>query len=288
MQPKPGKFKALWWTAVLLATRPLPALAQLTANDRAALADLEPAYAQHFDLHRGWFRGTPILYFDIGPQDNTTSAVYLFATGVDAGGTPHLVSGQRPVFSAIPGLEGFSAIWQVEYVIVGPGYQANTIRDARAAVRLVLSGEARVVIPGRFINYSIVPDGSTLVSDPDGRPLLKGWYRGAEVPYFDFGFTEREPAPIYPFVSGFDGDAPRFIRAQANVVDAVPGSDGGTHDLWDVTFVQVPDGYVPDTIRDLPSLLARQDFVIRKAGQVRNCPVVLVGGQRAPRVSLGG
>lgn len=259
-----------------------PAHAQLTSNDRAALADLEPAYAQHFDLHRGWFRGLPIRYFDIGPQENTSSAVFLFATSIDTNGVPRLVPGQRPVFSSIPGLAGFSAIWKVEYLVVGPSYQANTVRDAREALRLILTNQARVVIPGTFINYSIVPDASTLEGDPDHRPLLKGWYKGAEVPYFDFGLTERDPAPIFPFVTGFDGDAPRFLRAQANVVDAVPGS-GGTHDLWDVMFVQVPESYVPDTIRDLPTLRAHNEFVIRPAGQVRNCPVVIINGERAPR-----
>src|SRR5205814_312747 len=161
-------------------------VAQLTANDRAALADLGPQYAQHFTLHRGWFRGAPIQYFDIGPQENTSAAVFLFITGIAADGTPQLVPGQRPVFSSIPGLAAFS------------------------------------------------------------------------------------------------GEEPRFFRAQANIVDVVPGA-GGTHDLWDVTFVQVPPGYEPDGIRDLPTLLRRSDFTIRRAGQVRNCPVVLLNGARAPR-----
>lgn len=269
--------------AVLMHAGPL--LAQLTGNDRAALADLGPAYATHFTLKRGWFRGQAIQYFDIGPQENTSASVFLFVTGFDSSGAPRLVPGQRPVFSSIPGLEGFSAMWAVQYVVVGPGYAANTVRDGRQALGMTLSGQARMVVPGSFINYSIVPDGSTLEGDPDTRPLLRGWYKGAEVPYFDFGITRREPAPIFPFVTGFDNGAPQFLRAQANIVDAIPGSDGGTHDLWDVMFVEAPAGYEPDTIRDLATLRAR-GLPIRPAGQVRNCPVVILEGRRVPRSTL--
>lgn len=262
------------------------AVAQLTTNDRAALADLGPQYAERFMLRRGWFRGQPIQYFDIGPQENTSAAVFLFVTGIDSNGVPRLVPGQRPVFSSVPGLAGFSAMWTVEYLQVGPDYAANQVRDARQALALVLSGAARAVIPGTFVNYSIVAEGSVLVDDPDARPLLHGWYKGSEVAYFDFGVTKREPAPIFPFVTGFDNGAPQFLRAQANIVDAVPGSDEGTHDLWVVMFVRIPAGYEPDTIRDLATLRARADFVIRPAGQVRNCPVVIIDGRRAPRQTL--
>ncbi|HEY2806401.1 MAG TPA: hypothetical protein VGI92_11150 [Gemmatimonadales bacterium] len=258
--------------------------AQLTPNDRAALGDLGPQYAQHFTLHRGWFRGTAIQYFDIGPQARASLPVFILVTGVDPDGTAHPVPEQRPILPSIPELEGFSALWQVNYIVVGPEYVANQLRDARQVVGLVLAGRARLVVPGDHINYSIVPDGSFLVDDPDNRPLLKGWYKGAEVPYFDFGRTSADPAPIYPFVTGFNGDNPQFLRAQANIVDVVPGSDGGgTHDLWDVTFVIVSASYVPDTIKDRATLLGRADLLIRHAGQVRNCPVVLIGGTRAPR-----
>lgn len=268
--------------AGLLGLLPRTVVGQLSSADRAALADLGPTYATRYELRRGWFRGQPIRYFDIGPQDNTTAAVFLFVTGMDPDGTPHFVPGQRPVFSSLPGLESFSAIWQLHYVQVRPGYAANQVRDGRRALSMVLSGQARLILPGSWVNYSIVAEGSSLVEDPGARPLRHGWYKGAEVPYFDFGFTEREPAPIFPFVTGFSADGPEFLRAQANIVDAVPGSAAGTHDLWDVMFVEAPAGYEPDTIRDLAMLRSR-GLPIRPAGQVRNCPVVLVNGQPVPR-----
>lgn len=272
-----------WWLVGLMRAGSLEA--QLTSEDRGAIADLGPAYATHFELKRGWYRGQAIQYFDIGPQENTTASVFLFITGIDSNGAPRLVPGQQPVFSSLPGLEHFSAIWQVQYVQVGPGYAANAVRDGREALGMALAGRARMIVPGTFVNYSIVPDGSRLDGDPDARPLLRGWYKGAQVPYFDFGITRREPAPIFPFVTGFVDGGPQFLRAQANIVDAIPGSEGGTHDLWDVMFVESPAGYEPDSIRDLATLRAR-GLAIRAAGQVRNCPVVLLEGRRVPRSTL--
>jgi hypothetical protein len=274
---------------VALAALAPSARAQLTADDRAALGDLGPSFAQRFELKRGWYRGHPIQYFDVGPQDPTIAPVFLFATGIDADGMPRLVPDQRPVFSSIPGLAGYSAIWQVHYVVVGPGYTANRVRDAREALGLTLRGSARLVIPGTFLNLSIVPAGSSLNGDPDQRPLKTGWFKGAEVPYFDFGWTLSQPAPIYPFVTGFAGDTPQFLRAQANVVDVVPDSAGPGRDLWDVMFVEAPAGYEPDAVRDRSAIVgpaARSDLHVRRGGQVRNCPVVIVDGRRAPRTGL--
>jgi len=263
-----------------------PAAAQLTSNDRAALGDLEPSFAQRFELRPGWFRGRPILYIDIGPQENTTAAVIVPVTGIDPDGTPRLVPGQRPIFSSLPGLAGYSAIWQLQYLVVPAGYTANTLRDARQALGMSLGGAARLVSTERYLNLAIVPAGSVMDGDPQQRNLKSGWFKGAEVPYFDFGWTRREAAPIYPFVSGFDGDAPQFLRAQHNIVDVVPDSAGPGRDLWDVNFVQPPAGYEPQTIRDRSTLLAHPEFVIRRAGQVRNCPVLIVDGVPAPRGGL--
>lgn len=210
---------------------------------------------------------------------------------MDADGAPRLVPGQRPVFSSIPGIDGFSAIMQVHYVVVGADYVANAVRDSREALGLTLRGAARLVIPGFYVNYSIVAAGSALDADPDRRPLLSGWFKGAEVPYFDFGRTQALPGPIYSFVTGFMEGAPQFLRAQANVVDVVPDSASPGRDLWDVMFVEVPAGYEPESVRELSAIVgpsARADLRVRRAGQVRNCPVVIVDGARAPRRGLDG
>lgn len=270
-----------------LAT-PDRAPAQLTPAERAALDDLAPAYAQRFELRRGWYRGQPIRYFDIGPVAVSIAPVFFVAT-LDGAGRPVLLPGQRPVFSSLPGLTGYSAIWQVHFVIVPAGFRANSLTDAREAVALSLRGAARLVIPGSYVNLPIVPPGSTLDSDPAQRPLLTGWFKGREVHYFDFGRSPLAPAPIFALITGMDGDEPRFVPGQANVVDVVPDSAANYMDMWDVHFVTVPPGYAADAVRDLAALQAEAAagrFTIRRIGSVRNCPVVLVGGRLAPRVPL--
>ena len=63
-------------------------------------------------------------------------------------------------------------------------------------------------------------------------------------------------APIYAFITGLTDNGPQFLRAQANVVDVVPDAAAGYRDMWDVHFVAVPPSYAPDSLRDLPALLA--------------------------------
>jgi hypothetical protein len=281
--------RAVTFSALLLAALPGAAAAQLTPAERAALDDLAPTYAQRFELRRGWYRGRAIRYFDIGPVDVSVAPVFYFVRGFDAAGRPVFVDGQQPVFSSLPGLPGYSGIWQVHFVVVPAGYRANAVTEGRVAVGMGLRGEARLVIPGSYVNLPIVPGGSTLDGDPARRPLAGGWFKGRAVSYFDFGRSPLAPAPIYAFILGLDGDAPRFLREQANVVDVAPDSVGDYMDMWDVHFVTVPAGYAPDTIRDLATLLAEERagrVAIRRIGSVRNCPVVIVEERTAPRRPL--
>jgi hypothetical protein len=274
------------------------ARAQLTSTERAALDDLAPAYAQRFELRRGWARGRPIQYFDFGPAAVSISPVFLFVTGFERGtggggggadSVPRLVAGQRPIFTSLPGLEGYSAIWQVHYVVVSAAYRANAVSDARTALGMALRGEARLVIPGSYVNFPIVPGGSTLNGDPANRATLTGWFKGRAVEYFDFGRSPLAPAPIFAFIRGMQDDEPLFLREQANVVDVVPEPGVEYKDMWDVHFVSAPQGYVPDTIRDLATLQAEAAagrLAIRRLGQIRNCPVVIVDGRPAARIPL--
>lgn len=268
---------------------PAPAAAQLSGAERAALADLGPTYAQRFELRRGWFRGRPIQYFDIGPVPVTLAPMFVFVTGFGADGHPQLAEGQHPVVGSLPGLDGYSGIWQVHFVVVRPGWVPNTVRDARQAVAMSLRGEARLVIPGFYVNCPVVPQGSQLAGDPANRPLRPAWYKGQEVGCFDFGRTPLAPAPIYGFITGLADGEPQFVRGQANVVDVAPDSGGYYADMWDVHFVTVPSAYTPDTLRDLATLQAEAAagrLTIQRAGSVRNCPVVLVDGRLAERLSL--
>ncbi|HWO87615.1 MAG TPA: hypothetical protein VNL98_00535 [Gemmatimonadales bacterium] len=281
--------KRLLLLALLAGGLTAPLRAQLTDDDRAALADLAPQFAQTFSLTRGWYRGRTIHYYDFGPQAVTISPMFLVVRGFNPDGTPRLVEGQRPIFSSIPGVRGYSAVWQVHFILVGNDYVANTLRDGRSAVALALRGAARMVVPGVFVNCPIVPANSTLQDDPERRPLLTGWYKGAEVPFFDFGRAVMAPAPIYAFATGFDGETPLFLRAQANVVDVVPSGGAEYRDLWDVHFVIVPSDYAAETIRSQDELereRAAGRLRIQRAGMVRNCPVVMIDSAAARRATL--
>lgn len=266
-----------------VTVRPAALSAQLTGEDRAALADLGPQFAQAFAPAAGWYRGRTIHYYDFGPQAVTISPMFLVVTGFGPDGRPELVPGQRPIFSSIPGIAGYSAIWQVHYVVVGPWYRANQLRDGRTAIQWALAGRARLVIPGFLVNCPVVPSGSSLADDPDRRAIETGWYKGQEVAFFDFGRSSAEPAPIHVFVTGFDGEEPRFVRAQGNIIDVVPEGDARYRDLWEVVFTVVPESYEPQTVRDLATATR---FPQRRPGMVRNCPVILVDGVRAPRLAL--
>jgi hypothetical protein len=136
------------------------------------------------------------------------------------------------------------------------------------------------------VNLPILPAGSFLAHDSTGRTLQRGWYRGIEVPYLDFGVTDLTVAPIFTMVLGVGPQGPRFIREQHNVVDVVPGETATYTDLWDVRFVVVDDRFVPQVWRNLQALTTGArvgGYRILPAGEVRNCPVVTVNGAVAAR-----
>jgi len=81
-------------------------------------------------LKTGWVRGEQITYFDFGPTDPHPGNVYVLVTGFAADGTPQLVDGQYLVFDAAPGATGYSDFWRVQWVTVGAGYAANSLRSA--------------------------------------------------------------------------------------------------------------------------------------------------------------
>lgn len=112
--------------------------------------------------------------------------------------------------------------------------------------------------------------------------LVSGWYRDADVRYYDFGMNTPvsggvvATAPIFAFITGMDEEGnPLFVDGQHNVVDAVPG-DAGYSDLWEVNLVVVPDDYEPDSIKSQAEVGA-MDYEIIKPGLLVNCPIVADG-----------
>ena len=95
-------------------------------------------------------------------------------------------------------------------------------------------------------------------------------------------------APIWVFITGMDSEgAPEFLDGQGAVVDVEPG-DAGYSDLWEVTFVTVPDGYEPDSIRSAQAV-ADSGFEMFKPGMFVNCPLVPAGStlEEGPELQQG-
>lgn len=115
------------------------------------------------------------------------------------------------------------------------------------------------------------------------KALVSGWFRDRQVKYYDFGTNTHLATnhvvsiqPIFVFIHGMNADGtPQMVEGQHNIVGVVPGDDGYS-DLWQVTFVTVPQNYQPDSVR------SAQD--IRDAGYETtvtdmfvNCPIVPEG-----------
>ncbi|MEO5950954.1 MAG: hypothetical protein ABIQ44_00625, partial [Chloroflexia bacterium] len=80
-------------------------------------------------------------------------------------------------------------------------------------------------------------------------------------------------APIYAFITGFDAQSnPQFVAGQHNIIDVLPGMAGYTA-FWDVNLVEVPAGYVANTITSRAQVLA-SGYKIVDPGILVNCPVV--------------
>lgn len=128
--------------------------------------------------------------------------------------------------------------------------------------------------------YGYGPADSSEVS---GRvyAIGQGWHDGVAIDYVDFQaetvLAEDGSvlvAPIWVFITGFDGEGrPQILRGRT-VVDVVPG-DAGYSDLWDVQFVTVPEDY-DGGIHSLAELEA-SGLPISPSGMLVNCPIVPEG-----------
>jgi len=113
--------------------------------------------------------------------------------------------------------------------------------------------------------------------------LVTGWYREAEVKYYDFGantpLTEGNSiavAPIYAFITGMDADGnPMFLEGQHNIVSVKPG-DSGYSDLWRVNLVTVGADYEPDSVKAVADVMSG-GFDVMETDIFVNCPIVAEG-----------
>lgn len=251
---------------------------------RAALEDLSPRYAQQFELREGWYHDQQIAYYDFGPVPQTVAEVFWPIHGFDRDSQPVPLAGQRPIFSTLPALGEYSGLWRLRYVVVADNVVPNELRSVAAVRALAQRNRAIMRDAGVVLNLPIVARASSL-ADADRRTGL-GWFEGNDLTYFDFGPSGIGPELIFTFHTGREpSGAPNMLRAQRNVVTAVPGAPGYS-DMWDVQLVEVDTTYEPNTLRSVESVRAAAeagDARLSPARSVRNCPIVMVSGGSAAR-----
>ena len=257
-------------------------LPPLPAEAEAALDELSQRYAGETPLVQGWFRDRTALYYDFGTiaQPVTPARVLWPVHGFDAQGNPVAMRNQRPIFSTIPGVDGYSGVWRLSYVVVADKAQPNELRTLQGIEDAVRRGRAAIRETPLTINLPIVPRGQRLARD--STPAMVGWYQGREVQFFDFGVVSATPAAMWRFTRGRDaaGD-PILLEGQSSVLDSVPVAPAYP-DLWSIRFVRVDSTYTPNTIRSAAALQSA-GLAVDSATIVRNLPVVLLDGARVAR-----
>lgn len=260
------------------------ALPAVTPEAEAALQELDARFATEVPLVPGWFRDRAVAYYDFGPAPANASAgrVLFPIHGFDAKGNPVAIRGQRPIFSVLPGMPGYSGVFTLAYVVTADHAQPNDLRDLASVEALVRRGRASIRETDGTYNMPIVPRGTTLARD--STPAMMGWYEGREIQFFDFGAAGVAPSPMWRFVRGTDAAGqPQVLAEQASVVDSIPTAPGYP-DLWEVRFVTADSAYVPNTAKNAAAVRDGR-FVVGEAVMVRNLPIAFVDDtavQRTP------
>jgi hypothetical protein len=262
-------------TAIGDGLRKLAAALVLAALVLATLSVPGSAQGQTYGLTQGWYEGRQTFYYDFGANTQATedgeqiitAPIYVLINGFDDEGNPMMVEGQHNIVGVVPGDPGYSDLWEVTFVTVPAGYEANTF----TSVEDVLDSGYEMTVPGVLVNCPIVPERSTL--SEGGAPLVQGWYEGEAIYYFDFGPNSRDTAPIYAFITGIDGEGnPQFVEGQANVIGVIPG-DPGYSAFWYVNLVTVPADYEANSITSVEEVLS-SGYDISQPGLLVNCPVL--------------
>ena len=224
-----------------------------------------------------WVDGVEVQYYDFGSNsglatDETvaTAPVWPLIRGFDAEGGPQFVDGQHNIFDTVPGDPDYTDLWAVTFVTVPDDYQPETIRSL---FEIEASGYP-VTSAGMLRNCPFVPEGTELAG---GEELRRGWVDGQEVFYYDFGPSAAMIAPAWIFVHGFDDNgAPDIVEDQYAVFDSSPADEDYTA-FRRVSYVSVPEDFVPDSIRSEQDVIA-SGFRIFETDFVMNYPVVEDGG----------
>ena len=216
------------------------------------------ASAAHiYPVENGWADGKAVRYYNMGtnsPLDPSDPAqvlidgVWVFATGVNADGSPIRLEGQDNILDFAPGDDAYSDLWQVYFITPAAGYSPNSITSLKA---LNASG-MKIVKQPLILNCPFVPDGTSLKNGD--LKLQKGWVGDKSYSYYDFGPTSAKPGKLYAFVSGFNADgSPQLVPSQHFIFDSVRG-DKTYSDFRVVQWVLVNTSYQADSAKSVKEI----------------------------------
>ena len=227
--------------------------------------------------------GQTLQYYNFDVQPTTPAPIFvLFREGSE---TP--VPGQLNIVDVVPGDAGYNDVWQVVKVTVPRSYVANTVTSLQGIQDAGFTMEATPTL----VNCPIVPDGSTADLRLNGGDtgLVRGWYQGEVVYYFNFveamlETTSEGQVPLSPIYVTFNinpgetggGPASGFMTEEGsdqthNVVATVPG-DASYSPIW---HVHIYDNADFDSVSDLTS--AMNATILVEDGPTVNCPIVSMG-----------
>jgi hypothetical protein len=106
---------------------------------------------------------------------------------------------------------------------------------------------------------------------------------GELVEYYDFDVQPLTPAPIYILVK--QGTILPVLN-QLAIIDVIPG-DAGYNDFWQVVNVEVPSGYVANTVTSYQEII-QEGYNQDTTDYIFNCPVVPKGSTATKRIGTGG
>lgn len=223
--------------------------------------------------------GEVVEYYNFDVQPLAPAPIYVFFKE----GSSSPVEGQLNVINVVPGDNGYNDFWQVFRVTVPGDYVANTISSMNELNARNYNIEALNTV----VNCPVVPKGSTATKrmGDESSGLVRGWYKGQIVYYFNFSESSLEinsngEIPVSPiFVTfninpGEDGGGPAsgFVTEEGtvqthNVLATIPQNTGYSP-LW---AVRIYDNSGFGSVMDLGSA---QSAPAIGPGPNVNCPVV--------------
>lgn len=160
------------------------------------------------------------------------------------------------------------------------GPLSNVVADSAGAEPIVIDrfSSAAGTLQVRTADNGLPGPGQPV--DFDRPPFItQSWGPAGEViRYYNFDVQPVTPAKMYVFYAG-----ERELAQQHRVVDVIPGQPGYS-DFFRIVRVMVPEGHVPDQLRDAAAIV-RSGFALVETSSIVNRPIVPRGSQARERLS---